>query len=317
MLEERRLRTFAAVAEAGSIARAAEKLGYTPPAVSQQLAALERHLNCRLFDRGPRGAHLTEAGRILLAVARDLLDRLDVAEATALRLGRTQLGPLTIAAFASAGWKLVPKAFALLRERHPRLRHFLVEADPPDSLAMLKAGEVDLVITATCDGVPTLPESALEFHPLLDDPFLIALPEGHVLAHRESLALTELTDDSWIAGMPESMCTRAMVNACHVAGFDPDVQLNVSDFTTICGMVAAGFGIALVPALAVPTARPGVRYIPLKDGLARHISAVTRPHTTHSPSALLADALELFRAAANEEVLHQADQRRDQRASPS
>jgi DNA-binding transcriptional LysR family regulator len=299
MLQERRLRTFATVAATGSIKRAAETLAYTPPAVSQQIAALERHLGCSLLVRGPRGVRLTEAGRVLLALGHDVLDRLDIAESTVKSLGRTQLGPLRVAAFASAGWRLIPQAFAMLRARHPAVRLSLLEAATPEAVAHIKAGQADVAVIYTYDGVPPAPEPALETRPLGRDPLRAVLPGGHVLAQRSSVALGDLANETWITGEPEATCTRATLHACHEAGFAPDIQLRTNDFTTACGMVAAGLGVALVPTLALPAPLDGIRCLPIThDPVARHIQAVFRPHPANQPSPLLADALQCLSAAA-------------------
>jgi DNA-binding transcriptional LysR family regulator len=299
MLEERRLRTFATVAATGSLKRAAEALAYTPPAVSQQMAALERHLGCSLLVRGPRGVRLTEAGRVLLVLARDVLDRMDVTESTVKSLGRTQLGPLRVAAFASAGWRVIPRAFATLRARHPAVRLSLLEAEPREAVAHVKAGQADVAVIYTFDGVPPAPEPALETRPLARDPLRVVLPSGHVLAQRSSVALGDLANESWIAGEPEATCTRAMLHACHEAGFAPDIELRTGDFTTACGLVAAGLAVALVPALALPAPLDGIRCLPIThDPVARHIHAVLRPQAAGQPSPLLADALQCLSTAA-------------------
>jgi len=299
MLDERRLRTFAVVAATGSIKRAAETLTYTPPAVSQQIAALERHLGCPLFDRGPRGVRLTEAGRVLLALASDVLDRLDVAESTLRSLARSQLGPLHVAAFASAGWRLIPHAFAMLRERHPAIRLSLLEAEPPEALAQVKAGHADVAVIYTYDGVPPPPEPALQIRPLTRDPLRVVLPSGHALTQRPSVELSDLADQTWITGAPDATCTRAILHACHAAGFAPDIQLHTSDFTTAYGMVAAGLGVALIPTLALPTPLQGIRHLPITyDPVARHIHAALRPHATDQPSPLHTDTLRCLSTAA-------------------
>jgi DNA-binding transcriptional LysR family regulator len=299
MLQERRLRTFATVAATGSIKRAAETLAYTPPAVSQQIAALERHLGCSLLVRGPRGVRLTEAGRVLLTLGHDVLDRMDVAESTVKSLGRMQLGPLRVAAFASAGWSLVAQTFAMLRARHPAVRLSLLEAEPPEAVAHVKAGQADVAVTYSYDGFPPAPEPALETKPLARDPLRVVLPDGHVLAQRSSVALGDLANETWIAGEPEATCTRATLHACHEAGFAPDIQLHTSDFTTACAMVAAGLGVVLVPALALTAPPGGIRCIPIThDPIARHIHAVLRPHVANQGAPLLADALECLSTAA-------------------
>lgn len=292
MLDERRLRTFTVVAATGSIAGAAAKLAFTPPAVSQQIAALERHLGCRLLERSSRGVRLTEAGEALLALTRDVLVRLDVVESTVRRFAQTQVGPLALGAFGSAGWMLLPRAFTTLRELHPDLRLSLVEAEPPQALAKLIAGEVDLAVTYTYDGVPADLEPSLEVRPLGRDPLFAVLPEAHPAATRTSVALADLAEDGWIVGQPDAVCTRATMHACHAVGFIPDVRLHIGDFTTVCGMVSAGMGVALVPAMALPAPLAGIRCLPITgDPIARRLWAASRPYPGGDRPVLLTDAL--------------------------
>jgi DNA-binding transcriptional LysR family regulator len=291
-----------------SIKRAAETLSYTPPAVSQQIAALERHLGCALFDRGPRGVRLTEAGQVLLTLARDVLDRLDVAESTLTNLARSQLGPLRVAAFASAGWRLIPQAFAMLQARHPALRFSLLEAEPHEALAHVKAGHADVAVTYTFDGVPPPREPVLQTWPLARDPLHVVLPNGHALAQRRSVALSELADETWIAGAPDATCTRATLHACHAAGFAPDIQFHTNDFTTAYGMAAAGLGVALLPTLALPAPAHGISHLPIThDPVARHIHAVLRPHADDQPSSLHTDTLRCLSAAAQAQSPREID----------
>ncbi|SFO96309.1 DNA-binding transcriptional regulator, LysR family [Amycolatopsis arida] len=299
MLDPRRLRTFTTVAAAGSLARAAEQLAFTPPAVSQQIAALERDLGTTLLERTSRGVRLTEAGRALLALATDVLARLDVAEATIKNLAREYLGPLRVAAFTSAGRTLLPRAFTTLRARHPRLRLSLTEVEPPDALDLLTAGDVDIAVGFSYDGAPQPAVPAVRVARIARDPLRVVVPPDHPLAGRNSVALTELADEPWIVGQPGAVCTMATLHACHGAGFEPRVRLNLGDFATVCGMVGAGFGVALVPELALPARPPEVRVLPIADDpLARHLWVAHRPAPEREHASLVTDAIAHLAAAA-------------------
>src|SRR5207244_7563899 len=131
-------------------------------------------------------------------------------------------------------------------------------------------------------------EPALETRRLATDPLRAVLPEGHALARRPALKVNELAGEEWIVGLPGAVCTQGVMHACHSAGFDPNVKLHIGDFTTACGMVSAGLGVALIPALALPVRLPGVRCLPIEDqNAARHIWAAFRPQTLEGQSTPL------------------------------
>src|SRR4051794_17702770 len=138
MLDVRRMKVLREVARCGSFSAAAESLAYTQSAVSQQIAALEREAGMVLVDRGPRGIRLTEAGEALVRHADEILNRLAVAEAELEAIAGLRGGRLRIASFQSAGSTLMPRAIAEFRRRHPAIDLTLAEADPEESVPMIK-----------------------------------------------------------------------------------------------------------------------------------------------------------------------------------
>lgn len=146
-LDVQRLLIFREIARAGSIASAARSLGWTQPAVSQHLRHLERQAGTPLVLRRPRGVQLTEAGRTLLRHAEAIATRLRLATDELDALVRLRAGSVRLAAFPSAGATIVPAAMGLLAGRHPGLDVRLREAEPPQALGLLAAGEVDLAVT--------------------------------------------------------------------------------------------------------------------------------------------------------------------------
>src|SRR3954452_12383577 len=167
-MDPRRLLIFRTVARAGSISAAARQLGWTQPAVSQHLRALERAAGCALLLRGASGVELTEPGRVLLARADALAVQLHMAEEeladlTALRRGRVRL-----AAYPSAAATLVPRAVAGLRARHPEVDVELTEAEPPEAMALSAAGEADLPLVSSYDG--SEPAAGLLWRPMGNEP---------------------------------------------------------------------------------------------------------------------------------------------------
>ena len=255
-MDPRRLLIFRAVARAGSISAAARELGWTQPAVSQHLRALEQSVGCALMLRGAGGVDLTEPGRVLLARADALAVQLhmaeeELAELTALRRGRVRL-----AAYPSAAATLVPRAVAGLRARHPDVDVELTEAEPPEALDLLSAGDVDLALVFSYDGAG--PERGLVWRSLADEPVALVVAADHPAATRRRLTLSDLAEEPWIVG-----CERCRAHAllvCTEAGFEPAVRHVSDDYVVVQNLVAVGLGVTLLPRSALDAFQhPGVR----------------------------------------------------------
>jgi DNA-binding transcriptional LysR family regulator len=282
MLDVRRLQVLCAVADAGTVTAAAASLSYTPSAVSQQLATLEREAGTRLVHRGPRGTRLTLAGHELVDHARAILTRLSVAQASLDAIAGLRGGRLRLASFATAGATLLPAAVAAFRERFPEVELTLAQANPDDALALLRAGELDLAITA--EGVDG-DADGLEVHHLLDDPLRVVLPRTHPLAASEAVALTDLADEVWVDAAAGSEARRLLLWACRRAGFRPRVAFESDDYAAVQELVAAAVGVALVPELALRRPPHGVVARPLAVPVVRHITAATHTGDFRSPAA--------------------------------
>ena len=253
MLDVRRLRALHAVVTAGSVRSAAARLGYTPSAISQHVAALERETGMVLLERVGRGVRPTAAGRLLAEHAAVVLDRLGQAERAVAALKAGEAGRLGLVAFATAGAALVPPALAAMARRAPELEVALHVAEPEAALAMLREGDVDLAVIEahSLPGEGALDDD-LRFEHLVTDPFRLVLPRQHPLARRRVIALEELADDDWIDITCEVSCCRAAADAAfRQAGFSPRRTAQAEDYWPAQGFVAAGLGVALVPALAL------------------------------------------------------------------
>src|SRR5918992_637116 len=193
MLDVKRMRVLREVASEQSFSAAANKLGYTQSAVSQQIAALERETGTTLIERNPRGIRLTDAGEALVRHADGILARLADAEAELEAIAGLRGGRLRLGSFPTAGATLMPKAIAAFSREHPGVELSLAEADPMESLPRLKAGELDLVLVDDTSGV--LEQGDLEFEHILDDPLHLALPSDHPLAAKRRLRFEDLADD--------------------------------------------------------------------------------------------------------------------------
>lgn len=281
-----------AVVSSGSVTAAAARLGYTPSAISQQVAALEKEAGTELLERVGRGVRPTAAGLLLTEYA-DAIGR-QVAEAeTALAdllAGRT--GRLSVRYFATAGAALVAPAVARLRTEHPRVQIELKLIDPADPLPDVREGRADVALvvgpvrpqTATYEGVRLL-------H-LLDDPYLAVLPKGHPLASRRTLKLTELAEEPWVGSEWPGPCLDAQLAACSAAGFRPRFVVDSEDYVTAQGFVAAGLGVSLIPRLGLGGRHPDVVVRQLRaPEPTRSIHAAVREKAPPQP------ALEAFIAA--------------------
>ncbi|MFI2611333.1 LysR family transcriptional regulator [Kitasatospora sp. NPDC018619] len=245
-----------AVVDHGSVSAAATALGYTPSAVSQQVATLERETGTALLERIGRGVRPTAAG-LLLAGHAAAIDR-QVAEAGAaladLRAGRS--GSLTVRYFATAGAALVAPAVAAFRREHPGVRLDLGTTDPEDPLTEVRDGRADLAVVVRATDAP--PPDGLRLVHLRDDPYRAVLPRGHRLAARRVLEAAELADELWVGAEPPGPCRDIVRAACEAVGFRPAVAVDSADYATAQGFVAAGLGVALVPELGLTQRHPEV-----------------------------------------------------------
>lgn len=266
------------------MAAAAERLSYTPSAVSQHLAALEREAGVQLLERVGRGVRPTTAGRLLAEQAEAVIDRLEAAEAALADLRTGRSGLLRMIFFATAGPSLVPQALATFRRHHPGARVRLEVQDPPESVRAVKAGRADIAIGVEMIGADDQREGLLWTH-LLDDNYAVVLPRNHPAAARESVALAELADEQWVDTEPlPSLCRDIIEAAFAEAGFTPRVTVATDDYPTTQGMVAAGLGISLVPLLALDRPHPDIVVRQLRgDPPVRRIHAVVRPGTEDEP----------------------------------
>jgi DNA-binding transcriptional LysR family regulator len=281
MIDLRRLRALLAVVTTGSVREAAAQLGYTPSAISQHVAALERETGVLLLERIGRGVRPTEGGRLLADHAVAVLDRVAEAERALAAHAAGETGRLNVASFATAGAALVPRALAARGDRSAPWDVCLHVADTEAALAMLRRGNVDLAVIE--DHGPPRPvelRDGLQLHHLATDPFRLVLPRGHPLARRRVIALEEMAQDAWIDIACEVNCCRAATNeAFEQAGFVPRRAAEAEDYWPAQGFVAAGLGVALIPALALRVLHDEVvvRRLRAADQPVRHVVAATRP----------------------------------------
>lgn len=275
MLDVRRLRVLREVALRGSIAGAAEALRFTPSAVSQQVAKLEREAGVPLVERGPRSISLTPAGWRLVDHAEAILDRLARAELE-LRSLAGEPPALRLGAITTAAVGIVPDALVRFGAARPDVEVTVVEADPLASLARLPTRELDLAIVFEYDYVPLPSDGRILFEVLLEEPLRVVLPASHPLAKRRAVRLADLADETWIHSTPRSSCRPFTERACRAAGFEPRIRFEFDDYAAMQNLVASGAGVALAPDLGLTRLSPGVAARPIAFGPKRRILAAYR-----------------------------------------
>jgi DNA-binding transcriptional LysR family regulator len=293
MLDPRRLEVLRAVAEHGSFSAAAEALSFTQPAVSRQIATLEREAGTQLLQRMPRGIRLTEAGRILLGHTEAILGRMAAAQTQIDAVARLEAGRLRIGSFSTANATVVPRAIARFSREHPEVELSLSESVSSQLIPKLRAGELDLGL-ATDPSAHELED--LDVIDLVEDPMLVALPHGHRLAHKPRLRLRDLRDETWIEGERPD-CGRPLFRACAIAGFEPRIRFGAEQWLGKQGLVAAGVGVTLIPGLAVAGVRDDIVLRSLADGPTRRVVALL-PEGYRAPAA--EPFVDVLRAEADE-----------------
>ncbi|MFI6015447.1 LysR family transcriptional regulator [Streptomyces sp. NPDC051243] len=291
MFDLGRLRALNAIAAHGTIAKAAAALGYTPSAVSQQIAKLEREARTDLLDRQAGKVTLTPAGRVLAQAAVEVIAVLERAEADLEEQRGLPRGELVLAAFPTACRGFVASAMAELAGLYDGLECRLIEIDPTRALTLVVQGEVDLAVVHDWDNAPlTMPPSLTEAR-IGEDLADIVLPGGHGLASREALTPDDLLKERWISQGPGSMCHRWLMET-----FDARVGIayQVEEYESQLALLRAGLGVAMLPRLGRAVLPPGVRAVPLRPAPSRQISAVWRRRSGQRPSILA--ALEALRS---------------------
>jgi DNA-binding transcriptional LysR family regulator len=283
VLDIHRLRLLLEFAERGTIAATAAALGYTPSAVSQQLAALERETAAALLDRTARAAELTEAGKRLAAHAAEILALIEAAEADL--AAPEPVGRVAISAFPTAAVAFAPALTRTVRA-HPGLSLLLRQTAGGEVLRQVKVGQVDVAIVDDWTGRLAGGPPALRFFPLVTDPLVLVVPRGHWASDpRAPISLHRLRDEPWLATPAGEASRRAVDQVLAAAG---GVVVPPSEFeglATILSLVARGIGIAILPGLtlAAGDARVAVRDLP-GTRPARDLYAVARASSVRRPA---------------------------------
>ena len=260
--DPRHLRTLEAVVRLGSFAAAAEELGYTQSAVSQQVAELERRVGARVMARRPVRA--TEAGTVLLQTEAAISASMSRAAAELAALAAGTAGDVRVGAFISAASSVVPPALARLRSSHPGVRITLRELEQSQTYALLFRGELDLAITFDYEHAPESAPNGIRQEHLMDDPIMVVLPVGHPLAGAGRIDPAEVPSDAWI-NTTVDVAGLTAPPAEDGSGRAHRLDFEGQDFRTALNLVAAGLGVALLPRLLLLDSPPSVAVLPMSQ----------------------------------------------------
>ena len=289
MLDLRRLRLLHELHARGTIAAVADALQFTPSAVSQQLAVLEREAGVPLLEPAGRGVRLTDAALVLVGHAGALLERAEVAQAELAAAAGRVAGRGRIASFQSVALRLAVPAMQALAREAPALRCELIEAEPEQSLPALALGDVDLVLADEWQHQPLARPAGVEREDLCTDAVRVVLPADHPAARPRAAAvpLAELAGEAWATGHRETGWEEITNRTCReLGGFDPDLRHRTNDSVTSLALVAGGQAVTLLPDLVRPGAHPGVAVRDIAGGsVHRTIFAATRAADADRPSA--------------------------------
>jgi DNA-binding transcriptional LysR family regulator len=262
-LELRHLVALKAIAEHGTFGRAAQSLGYTQSAISQQIATLERIVGQKLIDRpgGPRQVSMTEAGVLLLRHADAIAARLRAAQADLVALDAGDVGPLRIGTYQSVGARVLPALLREFTQDWPKVDVTLRESADDHELALLiESGELDLSFV-----VLPLGPGPYETAELFRDPYVLVVPKGSPLAGRDRPpSLRELVEHP-IISYRTCRTTQRVEDRLRQTGREPHIVFRSDDNGTVQGLVAAGVGIGVMPLLAVDHADESIEVVDLGD----------------------------------------------------
>jgi molybdate transport repressor ModE-like protein len=280
-VELRHFAALQAVASTGSFGRAAERLGYTQSAISQQIATLERIVGEKLVERpgGPRAVSLTEAGQLLLRHADSIVARLQAAQADLQALRAGEAGTLRVGTFQSAGARVLPEIMRRFTAQWPLIEVMLEEHDDEVIADALERGELDV-------GFLLLPigDAPLDTVELLRDPYVLVVAAGSPLAAGPP-SLQEIARQP-LVGFRSGLSTDPIEAAFRAARVEPRWAFRSNDNQTVQGLVAAGMGSAIVPLLTVDTGDPRIVAVDLGDAVEPRVVGIGRHRDRYaSPAA--------------------------------
>jgi DNA-binding transcriptional LysR family regulator len=269
-LDVSKLRTLAEISTRGSMTAAAAALGYTPGAVSQQMAALERSVGVDLFEHVGRRIQLTDAGRVLAEHAVRILEAERAAKAALAEVGERITAHVRVGVFGTAAAALLPPALARMQQEQPGVTVRSIEVDVDAATSAVSAGIVDIAFGLDYGDAPIPRSRDVALVGLRSERFRIAVAASRKTKHR-TVSLADLADEGWVLPPAGTHYGLAIRMACRRVGFEPRVVHEVTDTATSLAMVAADLGIAPVTDLMLALRSRRVMALPLLEHTSREI----------------------------------------------
>lgn len=292
MLQIAQLRALREVLDSGSFAAAGERLGLTASAVSQQISSLERSLGLTLFDRKARAIRARAAAVTLGIRAESVLTQLGILEREARAIAAGARGVVRIGTFPTASARLLPGALARLADRRTGIDVLLDEEEPEELLRRVQSGALDLALVYRYDALPAHWLAGTAHLPLLHESLILLSPTRGPQLRPD---LSNGSEMSWVASREQTPGARCLETLCNQAGFSPRVTYRSNDYDVVRGLVGAGLGAAVIPALAYAEV-PATRMMPLTlDNAVRTVFLIRRDSDTNP---LLETVIHTFRQAA-------------------
>lgn len=263
------LQWFVVLAETEHMTEAATRLKVTQPTLSRALARLEHRLGTPLFDRANRRLRLNQYGVVFLEHARRCLLEMDTASDRIAGMIDPDRGVVRLAFLHSVATWLVPELLRQYRDEVPAVRFELLQAGGHELLENLRAGHVDLAVASPDPGDPGI--TGIGWHPMHREQLCLAVPVQHRLAGHSKCQLAEAEAEPFIALRPEFGLRELSDELCAQAKLRPDIAFESAEIASMEGLVAAGLGVAIVPAPRAGRATPGVAYLPLTDSGAHRV----------------------------------------------
>lgn len=304
-MELRQLQYVLAVAEEASFTRAAARAHVAQPAISQQIAQLERELGEKLFDRSDRKVRLTPAGEAFLPFARSALQATSAGRDAVTSLRGELAGRLTVGTIPSPPEWLIAR-LGQLRSRHPKVRLVLRSGNPEELAADVTAGTLDVaLIGVSGERLPAGPAGqrlrfAVASWTVDTEPLVIVAARDHPMAKVAEVSLPDLRDEPMVTLVPGMGLRTVLESACAEAGFAPQIHGETDDLTILAHLAAHGFGLALIPRSAAESAGPDLAIIAVRGPApARPMALIWHRHRQTATTQAFLELLE-----AHDEATH-------------
>ncbi|MBI4784086.1 MAG: LysR family transcriptional regulator [Oscillatoriophycideae cyanobacterium NC_groundwater_1537_Pr4_S-0.65um_50_18] len=281
-MELRQLHYFLAIAEELNFGRAAQRLNIAQPPLTRQIQQLEQELGVQLFNRTSRRVELTEVGKLFVDEAQRILEQVDHSLLTIQRANRGEVGQLVVAFEGSSAYDIIPLSLKAYRERFPEVELTVLGMTTNQQVEALRSGQIQIGFV-----VPPLQGQVedLEVEAVIQSPLVLALPEAHPLAAKSTVKVRSLVKESFIMGQRNSGCGfyDQVITFCHRAGFSPTIKQEVNEMQVLLGLIAAGFGVAILPGSAKQFQRSGVVYRDLQPASSEVALAIAWQKNDSSP----------------------------------